>query len=190
MLVATYDEEAGPQLHAIEPSGVCYVRTKTARTRGRAQRAASAALSTNQSRAESPHSTSCLVSVSVLPQRYFATAIGKYKQGSSSELEKLDFTKLTCAEAVKHVARIIYKLHDEVKDKELEIEISWVCDASKRSDHTTTKRKRHRESHTTQQRSRLRCSPGLTRACFVRLSAFGSRCCVLCCAFPAAVCTC
>lgn len=26
----------------------------------------------------------------------------------------------------------IYKLHDEVKDKELELELSWVCDESKR----------------------------------------------------------
>lgn len=26
VLVSSYDEEAGPQLHAIEPSGVCYVR--------------------------------------------------------------------------------------------------------------------------------------------------------------------
>lgn len=26
ILVASYDEETGPQLHAIEPSGVCYVR--------------------------------------------------------------------------------------------------------------------------------------------------------------------
>jgi 20S proteasome subunit alpha 7 len=64
--------------------------------------------------------------------RYFAVAIGKYKQGSSSELEKLDFTKLTVKEAVNHVARIIYKLHDEVKDKELELELSWVCDESNR----------------------------------------------------------
>lgn len=40
------------------------------------------------------------------PQRYFGVAIGKYKQGSSSELEKIDFTKLTCAEAVKHIARM------------------------------------------------------------------------------------
>jgi hypothetical protein len=30
----------------------------------------------------------------------------------------------------------IYKLHDEVKDKELELELSWVCDESKRSVHT------------------------------------------------------
>jgi len=88
VIVASFDEETGPQLHAIEPSGVCY--------------------------------------------RYFATAIGKNKQGSSSELEKLDFTKLTVAEGVKHVARILYKLHDEVKDKELDVELSWVCSDSKR----------------------------------------------------------
>lgn len=69
---------------------------------------------------------------SSLLQRYFATAIGKNKQGSASELEKLDFTKLKVAEAVNHVARILYKLHDEVKDKELDVELSWVCDASKR----------------------------------------------------------
>lgn len=65
-------------------------------------------------------------------QRYFATAIGKSKQGSASELEKLDFSKLTVAEGVKHIARILYKLHDEMKDKELDVELSWVCDASDR----------------------------------------------------------
>jgi len=88
IIIASYDEDAGPQLYAIEPSGICY--------------------------------------------RYFATAIGKYKQGSSSELEKLDFTKITVREAVNEIARIITKLHDEVKDKELDIELSWVCDESKR----------------------------------------------------------
>jgi len=64
--------------------------------------------------------------------RYYGTAIGKYKQGSSSELEKIDFTQVTCREAINHVARILYKLHDEVKDKEMEVEISWVSDESKR----------------------------------------------------------
>jgi len=88
ILMATYDEGAGPQLYAIEPSGVCY--------------------------------------------RYFATAIGKHKQGSSSELEKIDFTKITCAEGVKALAKILFKLHDVVKDKELDLEMSWVCDESKR----------------------------------------------------------
>lgn len=88
VLIASYEDDSGPMLAAIEPSGVCY--------------------------------------------RYFGVAIGKYKQGSSSELEKLDFTKITCREAVKEIARILYKLHDEVKDKEMEVELSWVCDESKR----------------------------------------------------------
>ena len=56
--------------------------------------------------------------------KYFACAIGKMKQGASSELEKLNFATITCAEAVQEIARIIYKLHDTVKDKELELEFS------------------------------------------------------------------
>lgn len=88
ILLAVYDDDLGPQLYAMEPSGNCF--------------------------------------------RYFAHAIGKYKQGSASELEKIDFSKITCKEAVKEVARIIYKLHDDVKDKEMEVELSWVCDESKR----------------------------------------------------------
>jgi len=87
-LFASFDEENGPQLHAIEPSGVCH--------------------------------------------RYFATASGKNKQGAKGELEKLDFTKITCREAIKEVAKILYKLHDDVKDKPMELELSWVCDESKR----------------------------------------------------------
>ena len=64
--------------------------------------------------------------------RYFACAIGKLKQGASSELEKLDFASITCREAVQHIARIVYKLHDAVKDKEMELEMSWICSDSKR----------------------------------------------------------
>jgi 20S proteasome subunit alpha 7 len=64
--------------------------------------------------------------------KYFACAIGKMKQGASSELEKLDFSTVTCKAAVNDIARIIYKLHDTVKDKELELEFSWICNDSKR----------------------------------------------------------
>lgn len=62
--------------------------------------------------------------------RYFATAIGKAKNGASSELEKIDFTMITCRQAVMLIANIIYKLHDEAKDKEFELDLSWICDAS------------------------------------------------------------
>lgn len=88
VLLASFDNENGPQLHSMDPSGVVY--------------------------------------------RYFGCAIGKAKAAASSELEKLDFSTITCRQAVKEIAKMLYKLHDEVKDKELEVELSWVCDESKR----------------------------------------------------------
>lgn len=39
-------------------------------------------------------------------QGYNATAVGKGQQLAKTELEKLDFTTLTCQEAVKHAARM------------------------------------------------------------------------------------
>lgn len=63
---------------------------------------------------------------------YFASAIGKNMRGAKSELEKIDFSTVTCREAVKLVANIIVKLHDDVKDKDFELELSWVCDESNR----------------------------------------------------------
>ena len=60
VLIGGYSE-SGPQLHAVDPSGVSY--------------------------------------------RYFATAIGKGKNGAKSQLEKLDFETLTAREAVTEAAR-------------------------------------------------------------------------------------
>ena len=59
-------------------------------------------------------------------QKYYAVAIGKIKQGASSELEKLDFTAVTCEQAVREIARIIYRLNDSAKEKELELEFTWI----------------------------------------------------------------
>lgn len=64
--------------------------------------------------------------------KYFACAIGKHKQGAKTELEKIDFTTVTCREAVNEIAKIIYKLHDDIKDKKFELEMSWVCEESNR----------------------------------------------------------
>lgn len=85
VLIGSYTEE-GPQLHAIDPSGVSY--------------------------------------------RFFATAIGKGKNGAKSQLEKLDLTTLTAREAVTEAAKVIYSQHDPAKDKPIELEISWVCEES------------------------------------------------------------
>jgi len=37
---------------------------------------------------------------------------------------------LSCKDAINEVARIIYAVHDEVKDKEFELELSWICPES------------------------------------------------------------
>lgn len=58
--------------------------------------------------------------------RYHGCAIGKHRQAALSELEKLKYDTMTCEQAVKEVARIIYKYHDDIKDKEFELELSWV----------------------------------------------------------------
>jgi len=58
------------------------------------------------------------------------SAVGKAKQNAKTEIEKLKLSNLTCRELVKEAAKIIYLVHDEVKDKNFELELSWVCDAS------------------------------------------------------------
>lgn len=65
-------------------------------------------------------------------KRYFAAAIGKQKAGAETELEKIDFGTITCRQAVLEVAKIIYKLHDDIKDKDFELEVSWICEESNR----------------------------------------------------------
>lgn len=57
---------------------------------------------------------------------YHGCAIGKGKQFAKTEVEKLSLETLTMKEAVDEVARIIYKAHDDAKDKEFELELSWV----------------------------------------------------------------
>lgn len=88
VLLASFDEQNGPELRQVDPSGVSH--------------------------------------------KYYAAAIGKHMRGAKSELEKLDFATITCREAVKRIAAIIVKLHDDVKDKDYEIELSWVCEESER----------------------------------------------------------
>jgi 20S proteasome subunit alpha 7 len=61
---------------------------------------------------------------------YQAVAAGKAKQGAKAELEKLKLSEMTAREAVFAVAKIIYLIHDEVKDKDFELELSWICKES------------------------------------------------------------
>ncbi|OJJ59294.1 hypothetical protein ASPSYDRAFT_149366 [Aspergillus sydowii CBS 593.65] len=59
---------------------------------------------------------------------YYGAATGKGRQAAKAELEKLDLAseKLGLQEAVKEAARIIYVAHEDNKDKEFELEMSWI----------------------------------------------------------------
>jgi 20S proteasome subunit alpha 7 len=61
--------------------------------------------------------------------KYHGHALGKGARASKGEIEKLDLKTLTCAEAVKQIALIIHKVHDE-KDKAFDLEMSWICPQS------------------------------------------------------------
>uniref|UniRef100_A0A670HX40 Proteasome subunit alpha type n=1 Tax=Podarcis muralis TaxID=64176 RepID=A0A670HX40_PODMU len=62
---------------------------------------------------------------------YWGCAIGKARQAAKTEIEKLQMKDMTCRDVVKEVAKIIYIVHDEVKDKAFELELSWVGEITK-----------------------------------------------------------
>jgi len=61
---------------------------------------------------------------------YYGVAIGKGKQAAKTEIEKLKLNELTCRQALVELAKIVHTVHDEVKDKDFELEMSWICEES------------------------------------------------------------
>ncbi|KAH9843922.1 20S proteasome subunit [Rhodofomes roseus] len=59
---------------------------------------------------------------------YHGAAVGKGRQLAKTELEKLKLTELSTREAVFEAARIIYLVHDDAKEKDFELELSWIGD--------------------------------------------------------------
>lgn len=59
---------------------------------------------------------------------YYGAATGKGRQSAKSELEKLDLAagELSLEAGVKEAARIIHVAHEDSKDKEFELEMSWI----------------------------------------------------------------
>ena len=121
-LVASYDEDEGPQLFMIEPNGVGLVSFFFFFFFSFLFQ-----YFLCQFHVISPTSY-----VHTPKQKYYATALGKHTRSAKTELEKINFDTITCREAVKEIARIIVKLHDDIKDKDYELELSWVCDESNR----------------------------------------------------------
>jgi 20S proteasome subunit alpha 7 len=64
----------------------------------------------------------------------FGATIGKAKQAAKTEIEKIKMKDMTINGLVKDVAKIIYTVHDEVKDKAFVLELSWVGAETGRND--------------------------------------------------------
>lgn len=91
----------GPGLYMIEPSGLYWVLRVNEVTK---------------------------VLSDVVLQGYYGAATGKGRQTAKSELEKLDLSSgnFTLEAGVKEAARIIYVAHEDSKDKEFELEMTWI----------------------------------------------------------------
>jgi len=67
-----------------------------------------------------------------LVTKYVGTASGKGKQAAKTEIEKLMANpgdNFTCELTLVQAAKIMHKVHDE-KDKDFELEMSWICSSS------------------------------------------------------------
>jgi 20S proteasome subunit alpha 7 len=60
---------------------------------------------------------------------YYACAVGTGKTVAKTQLETIDFTTITCRQAVDLAVKIINDVH-ETKHKTWDIEVAWVCDES------------------------------------------------------------
>jgi len=67
-----------------------------------------------------------MVDPSGISYGYFGCAVGKAKQAAKTEIEKLNLKDMTCEQLLKEAARIIYVVHDELKDKQFQLELSWI----------------------------------------------------------------
>uniref|UniRef100_A0A674BHL1 Proteasome subunit alpha type n=1 Tax=Salmo trutta TaxID=8032 RepID=A0A674BHL1_SALTR len=81
-ILGSYDQDDGPQLYMVDPSGISY--------------------------------------------GYWGCAIGKAKQAAKTEIEKLQVRTLLEPSFLRQGKILIYIVHDEVKDKSFELELSWV----------------------------------------------------------------
>lgn len=57
---------------------------------------------------------------------YHGIAVGKAQQNAKTEIEKIKFKDLKLEDLVKESAKVIYTVHDEIKDKYFELEMGWI----------------------------------------------------------------
>ncbi|KAL7503728.1 hypothetical protein ACHAXN_002037 [Cyclotella atomus] len=78
-----------------------------------------------------------MVEPSGVSYEYYGCSAGRGRQSARTEMEKLAINPkqgegelIDVQEAVKQLAKIIYTLYDQSKDKPFELEMSWLCEGS------------------------------------------------------------
>jgi len=65
--------------------------------------------------------------------KYYGCALGKAKQQAKTMIENfIGANEITCREAVVEIAKMLHTVHDSLKDKDFETEMSWICEESGR----------------------------------------------------------
>lgn len=67
-----------------------------------------------------------MIDPSGLSLGYFGCAVGKAKQSGKTEIEKLKLSEMNCRQLTAEASKIIHQVHDELKDKDFKLELSWV----------------------------------------------------------------
>jgi len=57
---------------------------------------------------------------------YNGIAVGKAAQNAKTEIEKIKYKDMKLEDLVKETAKVVYCVHDEIKDKNFELELGWV----------------------------------------------------------------
>lgn len=59
---------------------------------------------------------------------YYGCASGRGKQLARNEIEKKNFREMTVSEAIPHIAKILLKSQEEMRDKKMELELGIISD--------------------------------------------------------------
>jgi len=111
ILLAAFDKAKGEaELYCAEPTGMSCVSTRPPHTQTH--------------RPPSPAPPPPPV------QRYHGYALGKGARAAKTEIEKGRFGEKSVEEALNLVAKILVGVHDDTKDKPMEVELSWISAAT------------------------------------------------------------
>ena len=73
--------------------------------------------------------------------KFHGAAIGKGRQLAKTEIEKLDRQNMTCEECLVPLAKLMRRVHDDTKSRNVCLEMSWICSSSN-FQHATISQKR------------------------------------------------